>query len=66
MEAIWSFDEDNGRLDPNTNGSLKMAMVKAVRDSIPQPHIKRILDLAGQGWKGLEFEVLDTDWQGEG
>ena len=66
MEAIWSFDEDDGRLDPATNGSLKMAMVKAVRDSIPQPHIKRILDLAGQGWKGLEFEVLDTDWQGEG
>ena len=28
-------------------------------------HIKRIVDLAEQGWKGMEFEVLDTDWQGE-
>ena len=66
MSAIWSHDEDGSRTDPKVNGALKMAMVKAVRDCVPQPHIKRILDLADQGWKNLAFEQMDTDWQGEG
>ena len=66
MSAIWAHDDDDSRLSPAANGALKMAMVKAVRDSVPQPHIKRILDLAGQGWKGMTFEKFDTDWQGEG
>ena len=66
LSAIWSHDEDESKTDPAVNGALKMAMIKAVRDSVPQPHIKRILDLANQGWKSLTFEQMDTDWQGEG
>ncbi len=66
MSAIWAHDDDDSRLSPAANGALKMAMVKAVRDSVPQPHIKRILDLAGQGWKQMAFEKFDTNWQGEG
>ena len=66
LSAIWSHDEDDSKTDPAVNGALKMAMIKAVRDSVPQPHIKRILDLANQGWKSLTFEQMDTDWQGEG
>ena len=66
MAAIWDHDDDDSRINPAANDALKMAMVKAVRDSVPQPHIKRILDLAGQGWKALTFEQLDTNWQGEG
>ena len=65
MESIWSFDSDEGRFDQKTNLGLRKAMVKAIHDSVPQAHIKRIVDLAEQGWKGMEFEVLDTDWQGE-
>ena len=66
MESIWSFEEMmRGRFSQKTNQGLKNAMVKAINDSVPQAHIKRIVDLAEQGWKGLEFEVLDTDWQGE-
>ena len=66
LSAIWSHDEDDSKTDPSVNGALKLAMIKAVRDSVPQPHIKRILDLADQGWKSLTFEQMDTDWQGEG
>tara|TARA_B100000945_G_scaffold167605_2_gene134351 strand:+ start:733 stop:4377 length:3645 start_codon:yes stop_codon:yes gene_type:complete len=65
MDSIWSFEKEEGRLDQKTNINLKKAMVRAINDSVPQAHIQRILDLAGQGWKGLEFESLDTDWQGE-
>ncbi len=65
MDSVWEFDDDEGRFSHNTNLGLRKAMVGAIKDSVPQAHIQRILDLAQQGWKGLEFEVLDTDWQGE-
>ena len=65
MEAIWEGDDDEARFDQNSNPSLRKAMIGAIRDSVPQPHIQRIVDLAKQGWKGVDFEVLDTDWQGE-
>ncbi|MDP7341680.1 MAG: vitamin B12-dependent ribonucleotide reductase, partial [Candidatus Thalassarchaeum sp.] len=51
--------------DQNTNLGLRRAMVRAIGEHVPQPHIQRILDLAKQGWKGVDFEVLDTNWQGE-
>ena len=28
-------------------------MIAAVKDNVPQPHIKRIIDLAGQGWRSV-------------
>ena len=65
MEAVWGHGDEEGRFSQKTNLGLKKAMVAAIRDSVPQAHIQRILDLAEQGWKGLEFEVLDTDWQGD-
>jgi len=65
MDAIWEGDDDDTRFDQNSNESLRRAMVGAIRDSVPQPHIQRIVDLAKQGWKGVDFDVLDTDWQGE-
>ncbi|MBN55033.1 MAG: ribonucleoside-diphosphate reductase, adenosylcobalamin-dependent [Euryarchaeota archaeon] len=65
MEAVWEHGDDEGRFNQKTNLGLRRAMVRAIRDSVPQSHIQRILDLAEQGWKGLEFDVLDTDWQGE-
>ncbi|GIT41636.1 MAG: hypothetical protein Ct9H300mP10_06460 [Methanobacteriota archaeon] len=54
-----------GRFDQEVNPGLRRAMVRAIREHVPQPHIQRILDLAKQGWKGVDFEILDTNWQGE-
>jgi len=65
MDAIWEHADDEGRFDQNTNLGLRRAMVRAIGEHVPQPHIQRILDLAKQGWKGVDFEVLDTNWQGE-
>ena len=65
MEAMWDGGDGESRFDQNKNPSLKKAMIKAIRDCVPQPHIQRIVDLAKQGWKGVDFEVFDTDWQGE-
>ena len=65
MGAIWEFGDEEGRFDQKTNPGLRGAMVRAIREHVPQPHIQRILDLAKQGWKGVDFEILDTNWQGE-
>ena len=65
MDAIWEFGGDGGRFDQKANPGLRRAMVRAIREHVPQPHIQRILDLAKQGWKGVDFEILDTNWQGE-
>ena len=55
MESIWQHEDD----------VLRRSIVKAIKDNVSQPHIERILDLAQQGWKGVDFECFDTDWQGE-
>ena len=65
MDAIWKFGDDEGRFDQEVNPGLRRAMVRAIREHVPQPHIQRIVDLAKQGWKGVDFEILDTNWQGE-
>ena len=64
MDACWDGDELS--MDPEENPQLKSAMVKAVRASVPSTHVQRMLDLAKQGWKSVEFQAMDTDWQGEG
>ena len=64
MDAIWEFGDEEGRFDQEVNPGLRRAMVRAIREHVPQPHIQRILDLAKQGWKGVDFEILDTNWQG--
>ena len=65
MEAIWEYGDEEGRFSQQTNPGLRSAMVRAIKDSVPEAHIQRIVDLAKQGWESLEFQVLDTDWQGE-
>ncbi len=58
--------EDEERFDAASNPALKRAMLRAIRDGMPEPHVKRIIDLARQGWDDIRFEQYDTDWQGEG
>ena len=65
MEAIWEHGDDEGRFDQENNLGLHRAMVGAIKEHVPQPHIQRIVYLAKQGWKGVDFEVFDADWQGE-
>ena len=65
LAAAWSMG-DEPVLDQRENPALRKAMVGAVKADIPQAHLKRVLDLAKQGWKSVEFPKFDTDWQGEG
>lgn len=66
LATMWSEGAEVASTDPAMNEPLKRAMIAAVKDNVPQPHIKRIIDLAGQGWRSVNFERFDSDWQGEG
>jgi len=50
------------RLDPALNPHLKSAMRSALAAGIPQANIQYALDFAKQGYKHLEIETYDTNW----
>ena len=50
------------KFNPNKNTELKHAIKKAKQASVPLNYIKRIIDLAKQGYSDLKFETYDTDW----
>ncbi len=54
------------RFDPRENLALRRA-VKAAREAcIPENYILRVIELARQGYTGIEFEEIDTKWDGRG
>ena len=67
MAAINSHPgELEEQCDLGENIELAKAVKRAVNAKIAQPHIKRIIDLARQGYKAMSFEQFDADWQGSG
>lgn len=53
---------ENARLDPALNPSLKAAVRSALSAGIPQANVQYALDFARQGYKHLEIETYDTNW----
>ncbi|MDA0271568.1 MAG: adenosylcobalamin-dependent ribonucleoside-diphosphate reductase, partial [Chloroflexi bacterium] len=58
-------DGDLGGTDLSTNRALRKAVTRARRDGVTEGFIVRVLQLAEQGVRTLEFAEFDTDWQGE-
>ena len=56
---------DEKRFDPKENTTLRKAIVKARRAMVPEAYIQRVLHLARQGFREIEFPELDTDWDSE-
>ena len=50
------------RLDPALNPNLRAAMRNALASGIPQANVQYALDFARQGYKQLEIETYDTNW----
>ncbi len=57
--------EGEDRLKPKVNKVLGKAIREANKDLVPMNYISRCLDLAGQGFTSITFEVYDTDWNSE-
>jgi len=51
--------------DPLKNKELGHAIKQAKRDQVPLNYIERVIQLAGQGFTDIEFDVYDTDWNSE-
>ncbi len=51
--------------NPEKNPALKKAIKLARRDMVPDNYIKRVMQFARQGYKEIEFDTYDTDWDSE-
>ncbi len=51
--------------DPKANRSLKLAVRSARKQEVPENYIRRVIDLARQGYASIDFRTYDTDWDSE-
>jgi ribonucleoside-diphosphate reductase alpha chain len=51
--------------DPRKNPALRAAVREARAAMVPEGYIQRVLQLAGQGVRELDFPEYDTDWDSE-
>ncbi len=51
--------------NPEKNPALKKAIKLARRDTVPDNYIKRVIQFARQGYKDIQFDTYDTDWDSE-
>ncbi len=62
MSAIHGHANAAEQYDPAKNTALRKAVLDARAALVPENYIARVLQLAKQGWKHIEFEEYDTDW----
>jgi ribonucleoside-diphosphate reductase alpha chain len=74
LSAIATCDTDGAETaagrdercyDPARNPALKRAIRDAKRDQVPQNYILRVIQMARQGQKDIDFATYDTDWDSE-
>jgi len=53
---------DAGRFDPAVNAGLKRAIRAALAAGIPQANVQYALDFARQGYRELDIETFDVNW----
>jgi len=51
--------------DPARNPALKREMKAARAAHVPESYIQRVVQFARQGYKKIDFDVFDTDWDSE-
>jgi ribonucleoside-diphosphate reductase alpha chain len=65
LDACWASDDDEKRFDPQQNAKLKAALRDSKKAFIPDASIKRVIDYAREGYRFIEFDVYDLDWDSE-
>jgi ribonucleoside-diphosphate reductase alpha chain len=51
--------------DPEKNPALRREIKLARRNLVPDNYIKRVIQFARQGYKEIQFDTYDTDWDSE-
>jgi len=66
LKACVNCDGDGQDcFDPKKNPALKREIRAAKKAMIPENQIDRIVQYARQGYREIEFETYDTDWDSE-
>jgi len=65
VEACWECDDDEIRFDPKKSKALETAVRAAKKAFIPDASVKRAIDYARQGYRSLEVERYELDWDSE-
>ena len=67
IQACWTEGlSDETRFEVQKNKALKKAVRKALDCFVPENYVYRVIQLAQQGTKDIEFEEYDTSWTSEG
>ncbi|MEO1135544.1 MAG: vitamin B12-dependent ribonucleotide reductase, partial [Pseudomonadota bacterium] len=66
LEACWAGAEKDTRFDPKENSALKAAVRDAKKAFVPDASIRRVIDFARQGYRHIEVDAYDLDWDSEG
>ena len=66
MKACINCEGSNDDcFDPKKNPALRREIKAARGAMIPDNYIERVINFAHQGYKDIEFQVYDTDWDSE-
>ncbi|MCK7520025.1 MAG: hypothetical protein MZV64_21025 [Ignavibacteriales bacterium] len=58
MTACYAEHPENDRFNKQVNKKLKFAVLEARKAMIPNNYIERVIQLAKQGFKSIEFPDL--------
>ncbi|MEX2650503.1 MAG: adenosylcobalamin-dependent ribonucleoside-diphosphate reductase, partial [Alphaproteobacteria bacterium] len=53
------------RFEVSANPALRKAVIAARKAMVPETYVQRAIQLAQQGYTGMEFPVFDADWDSE-
>ncbi len=62
LKSINGSTKPEDKFNPKQNVELRKAIVDARNALVPENYIARVIQLAHQGYTGLEIEQYDTDW----
>ena len=70
MKACVNCEGANGEkrddcFDPKLNSALKREIRAARKAAVPENYVKRVIQLARQGYTDIDVPVYDTDWDSE-
>ncbi len=70
LEACWqgegkAGDDQAARFDPKQNEVLKAAVKDARKAFVPDASIRRVIDFARQGYRRIDVDMFDLDWDSE-
>ena len=66
MNACHNCEADGEScFDPNKNPALKREIIEARKNEVSENYIQRVIHFAKQGYKSIEFDTYNTDWDSE-